>query len=426
MILLGCRYNCWLMVKLFQHRFPNGLWLVGERLPNVQSLAVHMLVPAGVCHEPAKKLGVAQVLSEMVNRGAGDYDARQHSDALDMLGLRRDTGVDTRHARVSAVMIGGKVDEALPLLVDMIRRPTLDKAHLEPSVDLALQALDSLEDEPQQKVFLRLRKRHLPEPFGRTSMGERSHLEGLKIEDVRSHWHHTHVPGGALFAFAGRFDWDKLKAQVEALTGDWSGENPEPAETKHGERGYFHEVAQSTQVHIGLAYDAPPEVDPRSMEQRIAIAALSGGMSGRLFTEVREKRGLCYSVFANYAADRRRGLVLAYSGTTAARAQETLDVLSGEMARLSRGIEQDEFARAVVGMKSSLVMQGESTGARAGAIAMDQYVYGRPRSLDEVSQRIDAVTLDGLNAFVKSHVLPAKMDPGKTIVTVGPEALKVD
>jgi predicted Zn-dependent peptidase len=185
-------------------------------------------------------------------------------------------------------------------------------------------------------------------------------------------------------------------------------------------RGYAHEHADSTQVHIGLAYEALPEPDDRSILQKAAVNILSGGMSGRLFTEVREKRGLCYSVFASYAGQRDRGAILAYSGTSAPRAQETLDVLKAELIRLSEGVQKDEYDRAIVGMKSRLVMQGESTSSRAAAIASDQYTLGYPRSLDEMARRVDAVTLKDVNDFVHANA-PGQM----TIVTVGPAPLEV-
>ena len=173
-------------------------------------------------------------------------------------------------------------------------------------------------------------------------------------------------------------------------------------------------------MHIGIAYDAISELDDNSILQRVATAVLSGGMSGRLFTEVREKRGLCYSVYATYAAQKQRGAVLSYVGTTAPRAQETLDVLIGEHTRLGDGISKDEFDRAIVGMKSRLVMQGESSGARAAAIAYDQHTFGRPRTLDERRAQVDAITLEKLVEYVAQH-RPGAM----TIVTIGPDKLNV-
>ena len=408
------------MSEIFQHQLDNGLRLVAEPIAGAQSLAMSFLTPAGVAYEPDDQQGIAEILAEMVCRGAGDLDAKAHSDALDQLGVQRGTSVETVHHSLSATMIGSKLPQALPLLVDMIRRPRLEDAVLAPTRDLALQALDSLEDEPQQKVFYELRKLHFPQPFGRSSLGVREHIELLDINQVRGYWQRSFVPGGAVLGFAGRFDWPALKAQVEDLLGDWQGQLPPPVSQEPAPSGYKHEVAQSSQVHIGLAYDSVAETHEDSILQRAATAVLSGGMSGRLFTEVREKRGLCYSVFASYAGHKTYGAVLGYAGTTVPRAQETLDVLVAELKRLSLGVEPDEYERAVVGMKSRLVMQGESTNARARAIVGDQYIYGKPRTLEQWAALVDAITLDRLNTFVKANA-PGAM----TVVTVGPEKLNV-
>jgi predicted Zn-dependent peptidase len=409
------------MTRIHQHQLSNGLRIVAEPVPGAQSLAMTLLTPAGVAREPADKLGVAAMLSEMLFRGAGDLDARAHSDALDQLGVQRDTSVETRHLRLGATMIGEKLPDALPLLADMARRPMFAESALEPSRDLCLQDLEAVEDEPQQKVSIALRRRHYPQPIGRSTLGQHEHLEAMTLGDVRMFWRNACVPGGGILSFAGKFDWPQLLGLIEASFGDWAGgvEDVVPQPDATAPRGYAHEPAESVQVHIALAYDAPPEVDDNSILQRAATSVLSGGMSGRLFTEVREKRGLCYAVYAAYAGQKDRGAMIAYSGTTAPRAQETLDVLAGELRRLSDGVQRDEFDRAIVGMKSRLVMQGESTGARSAAIAFDQAVYGRPRTLDERAAQVDAVTLEALNEYLAAH-RPGAM----TVVTVGPEELK--
>jgi len=406
------------MPQIFTHQLANGLHLLAEPVPGAQSLSMSLLTPAGIAAEPANQQGVAAMLSEMICRGAGELDARAHCDALDMLGVERGTGVQTTHLSLGATMLARNADRALPLLFDMVRRPMLDKSGMEPSRDLSLQALESLEDEPQQKVFFMLRKKHYPHPFDRSSMGVREHIESLTLKQLKQFATTSLVPGGSVLAFAGRFDWTHLKATIESLLGDWTGTRPELVPEQTQLRGYTHANAKSTQVHIGIAYDAVPEPHEDSILQQSAAALLSGGMSGRLFTEVREKRGLCYAVYAAYASHKRIGAMLAYAGTTAARAQETLDVLAGELRRLSQGVDTGEFSRAMVGMKSRLVMQGESTGARAGAIAGDQVVLGHPRTLEELADRVNGVTLERLNAFLKSHP-PGEM----TTVTIGPAAL---
>ncbi len=408
------------ITTIHQHRLPNGLWLIAEPIAASKSLAMTLLTPAGSAPEPVDQQGVAAVLSDLIFRGAGGRSARDHCDALDNLGVQRDASVETHHLRLSAAMIGRHVDQALPLLADVICRPNLDEATFAPSRDLAIAAIDSLNDEPQQRVMLTLRQRFNPQPLGRSLYGQREHLQALTIEQARDYWKRRVCPDGAILAFAGAFDWAQLRSLVEQHFSNWQGKAVETPAGAPGPRGYLHESAQTAQVHLALAYDALSEADPRNMTQRAAVAVLSGGMSGRLFTNVREERGLCYAVYALYSGQRDRGGVVAYAGTTGPRAQETLDVLTAELRRMSEGVASDEFERAIVGMKSRLVMQGESTAARAAALAHDQFLLDRPRSLDELAELVDAVTLDDLNDFVRSHP-PGEM----TIVTIGPEPLQV-
>lgn len=407
------------MGMIESRQLDNGLTLLVEPIEGVASVGLTMLTAAGAANEPADRLGVGAVLSEALFRGAGGLDARGHSEALDQLGIKRGCEVQTYHARLSATFIGDRIDGALPLLTDMVRRPRLADASFGPSRDLAVQAIESLEDEPQDKLMIALKHAHLPAPLNRSPMGRIDCLRGMTNEDVRAYFDGAFVAGGSIVAVAGAVDVDDVTRRIEALLGDWAGTGAAPGATDEAERGYQHVHADSTQQHIGIAFDAVPETDARSMTQRVAVAVLSGGMSGRLFTEVREKRGLCYAVHAGYSSLIDRGAVLAYAGTTHERAAETLDVLTGELIRLHDGVERDEFDRAIVGLKSRLVMQGESTSARARAIAHDQFLLGRPRTLDDFAAAIDAVTLDGLNDFLAAH-RPGEM----TTVTIGPAPLE--
>lgn len=382
---------------------PGGLTLLAEPIEGVRSLGMTLLLPAGTVHEPDDRQGAAGVLAELICRGAGGRSAREHSDELDRLGVHRSAHAGGRHLQLSATLVGDQVDAALPLLLDMATRPNLEESAFHPSRELALQSLDALEDEPQQRAMVNLTRAHFPSPYDRVSTGVREHIETLTLDDVRAMKKRCFVPGGAVLAFAGHLDPDALRQRVEQQVADWTGTIEEPASQGKAARGYQHETADTAQTHLALAHDAVPESDPRSTLQRVAVALLSGGMSGRLFTEVREKRGLCYAVFARYAGQRDRGTVMTYAGTTPARAQETLDVVIHELRRLGEGIGEDEFERARVGMKSRLVMQGESTGARAASLASDFYNLGRARSLEELAADVDAVTLDKLIDFAKDY-----------------------
>ena len=408
------------MPEIHTHTFPNGLTLLAEPMAGVQSAAVTFLTPAGNARQPADQLGISNLLAEVVGRGAGGLSSREHSDALDRLGVHRSTSAGNQHLRIGATLVGDKLAQALPLLLDQAVRPNLDAAELGPARDLCLQEIDALDDEPQERVLIDLRQRHFPEPLGRPGAGVREHLQAISLEDLRRFWTQSACPGGSILAVAGDLDWDRLVAQVGELTEGWSGDTAEIQPSTQPQRGARHTPDQTQQVHIALAYDALPDPDEQSILQRMAIAVLSSGTASRLFSEVREKRGLCYSVYATYAGMKNRGAVLAYAGTTTPRAQETLDVMTAEIHRLGAGVTADELDRARIGMKSRLVMQGESTSARASAIAADWYIHGRPRTLAQLAAEVDAAELDRVNAFLTGNP-PGAM----TVATIGPEALAV-
>ncbi|MDX1682131.1 MAG: pitrilysin family protein [Phycisphaeraceae bacterium] len=406
------------MPEIHQHRFESGLVLLAQVYPDARSLSLTCRLPAGVASEPADRSGLAPLLAEMIFRGAGDLDARAHSDELDRLGVRRSASARRESTRFSATMLAENVDEALPRLLDMLCAPRLEEAALEPARELGRQAIAGLADQPQQRVGHHLMRRCEPAPFDRSVVGTLPGLEAIDLADVQSFHRSNYVPDGSVLAVAGHLDFAALKDQVGQCLADWSGSATVPEAQSRAPQGYEHETADTAQAHIGVAYDAPPAPDDQAALQRTAVAVLSGGMSGRLFTEVREKRGLCYSVYARYAGRRDRGHVLAQAGTTVDRAQETLDVLVGELRRLSDGVDEDEFERARTGLKSRLVMEGESTGARASALAGDWHLYGRPRTLAERAEEIEAVKLDQLRAYLAGH-RPAAM----TAVTIGPKPL---
>lgn len=409
------------MPEIYTHTFSNRLTLVAEPMTGVRSLAMSLLTPAGVARQPEAQQGVAPLLAELLTRGAGGQASRDFNEALDTLGVHRSASAGNQHLRLGATLVGEHLDAALPLLLSQALAPNFDEHEFEPSRDLCLQEIAALDDDPQRRAMLALRQNHFPEPLGRPSDGVAEHLKAMTLDDVRAYWQAGVVPGGSILAFAGQLDWNKLRDTVGQLTADWTGSADDVAVTKDGPRGYTHLDADTEQVHIGLAYDAPADPDEESMLQRAAVSVLSGGMSSRLFTEVREKRGLCYSVYASYAGMRDRGAVLGYAGTTTPRAQETLDVFIAELHRIAQGVSASELQRAMVGMKARLIMQGESTGARAGAIAADLYVHGRPRTLDELADRVDRVTLEDVNRFVAERLVT-----DITAITIGPEALRIE
>lgn len=406
--------------RYFQHTFSNGLTLLAEAMPAMQSAAMTLLVPAGSAADPVDRSGTATVLSDLVMRGAGDRDNKQLTDYLDGLGIQRSASVGVYHTRFGAAALASKVLEALPTFADIVQRPMLQDAGFEPAQDLALQALAGIDDDPRQKLMLKLREWHLPSPYGRNSMGQKEHIEKMTVDLCRADFQNRYHAKNAILAVAGRIDFDDLAAKVDASFGQWKSGEAKSIEQMPPPGNVHHEAQESEQTHIGIAYRSIDETDPDYYVVRMAMEVLSGGMSGRLFTEVREKRGLVYNVSAGYTSLKGRGSVFAYAGTSNERAQATLDCVIGELHRLTQGVTEAELKRAKTGLKASTIMQGESTSSRAGAIAHDFFMRGRIRTLEEIKTEIDAVTVERVNSYL------AKNPPGPfTIVTVGPKELVV-
>jgi predicted Zn-dependent peptidase len=398
----------------------NGLTLLVESMPGVRSAAMTLLTPMGAASDPAAALGSANVLADWITRGAGDRDNRELTDYLDSLGVQRSTSAETVFMRFSASMLADKLPQVLPVYGDILQRPMLPEAGFGPARDLAIQQLDAIEDEPSQKLNLLIKARHFPEPYGRPIVGKKEHLHTLTPAALRSDFHRRGTARGSILAVAGAVEFAAVRDMVEQHFGAWRSSEPVPQPTRAAARGIGHEQQASNQVQIGLAYDTIVESDPDSIVLQLAISILSGGMGARLFTEIREKQGLCYAVSAGYVSLKHVAAVLGYAGTVPERAQKTLDSFLHELQRLGNGALQDELDRAQVGMKARVIMNGESSAARAAAIAHDFYHYGRPRTLDELRSRIESVDLKRLNVFLDSH------RPGKlTVVTIGPAPLAV-
>lgn len=400
-------------------QLDNGLTVLVESLPEVQSTAFSLWVPAGSAYDPPGANGIASVLCDWMTRGAADRDNREFLMAMDRLGVQHQEQVSSSQMSFGGVCLPEKLSAALQLTGDMVRAPQLVDDEFEPSVASVLHELQGIEDEPRQKVMLELVRRFYPSPWNQPSEGDKDDVESLNPQQVREHFVRTVHPRGAILGIAGRIKFDEAVTAATQAFGAWKAEStPVIVAGPRGEKA-AHIDAESQQTQIGLAFPAVAYRDPDYYAAWAAVSVLSGGMSSRLFTEVREKRGLVYSVYATLSTLKDTGAILCYAGTTNERAQETLDVMRAELARLRDGITPEELRRSQALAKSALVMQQESSSSRAGAIARDWYHLGRVCSLDEIQQKIASLTPERVVDYVSRYPLT---DP--TIVTIGPTALK--
>lgn len=401
------------------HRFDNGLVLLAEPMEWLESAAFMFLVPAGCAQEPEERRGLASLTCELMLRGCGQLDSRALVEALDNLGIDRSEGVLNWHASYGGALPADRLGEALAIYADLLRRPHLPAEKLEECRALCLHQLRALEDDPAQRVLVELRERHYPAPFGRSPQGTEPSLRRIELQDVWSFFERYYQPDGTILAVAGRVRWAELRDQVGQLFADWPARPVPQPQPRRAERGQHHIPEDSAQTHMAVAFPCVPYRHPDYFKARGAVGVLSDGLSSRLFTEVREKRGLCYAVHAAIDSLRDEASVVCYAGTSSDRAQETLDVLIAELVRLADGISEEELQRLKVQVRSGLVMQQESSRARAAAIATDWYHLGHVRTLDQLEQIVRQLTVADINAYLAEN--PPK---DFTVVTIGRAPLK--
>jgi len=402
-----------------QTTLDNGLRIVIEPNDSMRSVAMGLMIPCGVIHQEKNELGIASICAELLLRGSTTRNSQQQADDFDLAGTVRDASPATRSTAVSMTTLDNRFEESIALTADMALNPSMSNDSFDASRTMAQHALASLADDPQQRAVLAARDRHLPEPFNRNTFGTESSLSNLTAERTRDWWNTHANPNGAIISIAGAINPDKAIELINKHFGQWAGQSDAPVIHAVAPRGYAHETDDTNQVQIIIVNDSPHASHPDHMHELLAVSVLSGGMSGRLFTEVREKRALCYSVSASYRAEKEFGLITSYVGTTPERAQESLDVLHQQLEAIQAGdVTQDEFNRARIGLKSRVIFSGESTGARASSLIADLIKRGEPRTLQQIIKQIDAVDLDSLNAYLKTRTLGQT-----TIQTLGPTAL---
>jgi predicted Zn-dependent peptidase len=402
------------------HQLSNGLVLLAEPVGTVESAAFTLLTPCGCSNDPADRLGLSSMLSDMALRGAGPRDSRALINDLEVLGVERGESVGISQTSFSGATLAENLQEALTIYADIVQRPHLPAEQLEASRLVCLQEIRGVEDEPAQKLMDELRRRTYPDPWGRASHGDEAGVNAASLSDVQSQWQRYYRPNGAILGIAGKVDWDRLVEHVESKFGDWKRFDVKADVERAPVVTTPHIDFEGNQCHIGIAFPSVPYRDAKYLQAWAAVGVLSGGMSSRLFTEVREKRGLCYSVSASLQTQLTRARVLCYAGTTTERAQETLDVTYAELLRLRDGVEQSELGRLKARIKSGLIMQQESTSSRSGSIARDWYHLGRVRTLEELGRQVDELTAKSINEYLEEH------PPGDfTFATLGPEPLKI-
>jgi predicted Zn-dependent peptidase len=391
-------------VAIHTKQLPNGLSVIVEEMDHVESASYDLLLPGGIVSDQSDSIGASIVLAELIGKGAGTLSSRALSEAFDGAGIRHGEGVGMDRFTMGGSMVASKLEKGLELVSLMAINPSLPEEDIAPIQSILLQDIEALKDNPARRAMVELTKRFYPQPFNRSSLGEADGIRGVTRASMQALHKAYFRPAGAILSVAGKVDARHVIRIVEELSGDWDGQSPSlPAFGTPPGHQYYHIQDDSAQLQIVMASPSAKFSDPLYYESKIIASILGASMFGRLFVELREKRGLCYSVYARHGASNLYGTMTAYVGTTPERAQESMDVLLGEFSRLKGSITQEELDRSRTNIKASIIMGEESPGARAASNATDWWLLKRVRTLQEIHEAIDRVKLDSLNQYLECY-----------------------
>ncbi|MGQ0670865.1 MAG: M16 family metallopeptidase [Actinomycetota bacterium] len=384
--------------------FESGLRVVTERMPGVRSVALGFWVLAGSRDEPPRISGSSHFLEHLLFKGTKTRSARAIAEAFDAVGGDINAFTAKEYTCFYARVLDRDLTMASQHLCDMFRSSLIRAADLEAERQVILEEIHMHEDAPDDLIHDLFTETLWPDhPLGRPILGTVQSIEAATREQVRRFYKRHYVPGNLVVVAAGNVRHDRLLELISAEmdTGRVRSEGPSGwnlreaglAPRPSGRR--LVKRRKTEQAHICLGTNGLSRHDPDRFAFGVVNAALGGGMSSRLFQEIREKRGLAYSVYSYHTMYAEAGLFTIYAGTTPARAEEVLAVTRRELEDVATGgLTEEEFQRARGHMKGSLVLSLEDPGGRMSRLGKSEISHGEILTVDQVIRRLDHVTLE--------------------------------
>jgi predicted Zn-dependent peptidase len=391
---------------------PNGFRIVTEHMPGLESAAIGIWVTAGGRHERPEQNGIAHFLEHMAFKGTETRSALQIAEAIEDVGGYINAYTSREVTAYYARVLRNDVGLALDVVADILRNPVFDPKEIEVERHVILQEIGQAADTPDDIIFDWLQEKAYPDqPIGRTILGDTDRVSGFSKEDLATFVSEHYGPDQMILSAAGAVDHDDIVKQAEALFGDMVSRPFLTADAARFHGGESRKVKDLEQAHLALAFESPGYRDPNFYAAQVYSVALGGGMSSRLFQEIREKRGLCYTIFAQTGAYSDTGMTTIYAGTSGEEIKDLTNLTIDEMKRAADDMSPAEVARARAQMKAGLLMGLESPSSRTERLARMIQIWGEVPSLEDTVSRIDSVTTGDVRAFGEHlvHKAPAAM-----------------
>jgi predicted Zn-dependent peptidase len=381
------------------HTLSNGVRVVSDSIGGLESLALSIVIDGGSRWESEATAGWAHLLEHMVFKGAGSRSSREIVEAVEGQGGHINAATGQERTSFQVRCLKGGLPLGLDVLTDLIRRPTLDAADLEKEKGVVGQEIAEAADTPDDRVFeLAQARAYAGNPLARPILGEVASLAPATRDTLSAFHQGLYAADRIVVSAAGAMDEDELLALTEAAFGDACAPTtrlPRPEGAAFA-GGHASEARKLEQAHVVLMLPGLSRHDPDYFAQTLFTEILGGGMSSRLFQEVRESRGLAYAIDAYNDTYDDVGALGVYAGTGAADAAPAARLTAEEIKKLTLKVEAGELARAKAQMKGSLFMRRESPLSRAEANANNILSFGRLFAAKELAEKVDAVSAEDL------------------------------
>jgi predicted Zn-dependent peptidase len=397
---------------------PNGVRVVTEHMPTSRSVSIGFWVGVGARDEPVERAGASHFLEHLLFKGTDQRSARQIAESVDAVGGEMNAFTAKEHTAYYLRLPEQEFAFGLELLVDVMSAPAFRPHEVDAERHVILEEILMSHDEPDDRVYTALFEALFPDhPLGREVLGDEDTVSAMEPAQIAEFFGAWYRPANLVVAVAGNVTHDRVLAGVERYLADIpSGAAPVRVAPTAAAEPLRVEHRPTEQAHVSQGWSALHYDDPDRYVLAVANQVLGGGMSSRLFQEVREERGLAYSIFSSPTAFSDSGALSIYVGTAPARLAEALTVIDGVVGDLvAQGITDQELDVARGYLEGSLVLGLEDSGSRMGRLGSSETIRGEVISVDEHVRRIRAVTRDDV-----TRVLERIFTGERTLAAVGP------
>ncbi len=408
------------MTGIVHDHLPCGIEYGVMPFPERHIVSYQIRILAGSAMEPPEKSGLARLVTETIDKETQHRTGRELLDAFDAIGAGQGVSAGRESTAIACTVLPQHFERAVALHAEMLRTPTFPEEAFSVNLELAKQELEALEDDAHGLADKLISLQAYGPTMGRHILGERDTLDRIARTDLEGYWRDQYSAGAMLLAVAGAVDARQVADVFERSFGGFGnkepvGRDPLPIEFSPVRTHHDKDLKQE---QIAICW---PGVDATHADfpvQQVVLGVLSGGMSGRLFTEVREKRGLAYWVGAWQETPRGAGMMFLGASTTPDRCDETFTTLLSEVDRLAEDIEQSELDRAITGIIASEETRGDTTRARCNELASDLIFFQRPVPSEEKIAKIKAVGIEDIRRYLSTYPRDRLC-----VVTLGPNRL---